>query len=54
MGIAEGCRLTRAIAKDEVLSYADVKLPENRLCDRLRKEQDVRFAEPTARRSDKA
>jgi predicted homoserine dehydrogenase-like protein len=52
MGIAEGCRLTRAIAKDEVLSYADVKLPESRLCDRLRKEQDGRFANPTARRSD--
>lgn len=53
MGIAEGCRLTRAIAKDEVLSYADVQLPEDRLCDRLRKEQDVHFAKPAVRRLDK-
>jgi predicted homoserine dehydrogenase-like protein len=53
IGLAEGCRLKRDILKDQVLSYEDVHLPDNRLCDRLRKEQDVRFAQPAARRLDK-
>ena len=53
IGLAGGCRLTRAVARDEVLRYADVQLPEDRLCDRLRKEQDVHFAKPTGRRFDK-
>jgi predicted homoserine dehydrogenase-like protein len=39
MGLAEGCRLTRDIARDRVLCYADVELPDDRLCDRLRAEQ---------------
>jgi predicted homoserine dehydrogenase-like protein len=39
MGVAEGCVLTRDIAKDEVLTYADVTLPEGRLIDALRIEQ---------------
>jgi len=41
MGIAEGCKLTRNIAKDQILTYDDVELPEGRLCDRLRSEQDA-------------
>jgi predicted homoserine dehydrogenase-like protein len=41
MGIAEGCRLTRDIAKDQVVSYDDVELPEGRLCDALRAEQEA-------------
>ena len=40
MGIAEGCRVLRPIEKDKVLSYKDVELPTNRLCDRLRAEQN--------------
>lgn len=41
MGVSEGCRLTRAVPKDQPVTYADVDLPEGRLCDKLRKEQDT-------------
>lgn len=44
MGLAEGCRLKRDVPKDQVLTYDDVELPEGRLCDRLRAEQDAYFA----------
>jgi predicted homoserine dehydrogenase-like protein len=44
MGVAEGCVTTRDIAKDEVLTYADVTLPPGRLVDRLRTEQAALFA----------
>lgn len=44
MGLAEGCKLKRDIAKDQVLTYDDVELPEGRLCDKLRAEQDAYFA----------
>lgn len=43
IGLAEGCRLRRDIPKDQVLSYEDVLLPEGRLCDRLRGEQNRLF-----------
>lgn len=43
MGVSEGCRLKRSVAKDEVVKYADVELPQGRLCDKLRKEQDAYF-----------
>jgi predicted homoserine dehydrogenase-like protein len=43
MGLAEGARLKRDIAKDAVLTMDDVELPEGRLCDRLRAEQDEKF-----------
>lgn len=43
MGVAEGCRLRRPIAKDAVLTYDDVELPADRLVDRLRAEQESRF-----------
>lgn len=36
MGVAEGCRLVRDIAKDQVLTYADVEVPHGRAVDRLR------------------
>lgn len=42
-GLVEGCKLNRDIAKDAVLTYDDVELPPNRLADRLRAEQYVRF-----------
>lgn len=47
MGIAEGCRLARDVQKDQVLTYADVRLPEGRLCDRLRGEQTALFPNPS-------
>ena len=43
MGLAEGCRLVRDVPKDDVLTYDDVRLPEDRLADRLRAEQDSHF-----------
>jgi predicted homoserine dehydrogenase-like protein len=45
MGIAEGCKLTRDIKKDEALSYDDVEVPHGRTVDRLRREQDEYFSE---------
>jgi predicted homoserine dehydrogenase-like protein len=39
IGIGEGCTLARDVAKDDVLTYDDVSLPPDRLCDRLRAEQ---------------
>jgi len=35
--------MKRPVARDRVLSYDDVILPEGRLCDRLRRDQDERF-----------
>lgn len=43
IGLAEGCRLRRDVSKDEVLNYDDVEIPSERLCDELRREQDIRF-----------
>jgi len=41
MGVAEGCRLVRDIARDQAISYADVELPGDRLIDELRREQQL-------------
>lgn len=38
MGLAEGCTLVRAVAKDTPLTYDDVRLPEGRIVDSLRTE----------------
>jgi predicted homoserine dehydrogenase-like protein len=43
MGLAEGCRMKCDLARDTVLGYADVVLPENRLSDRIREEQNEHF-----------
>jgi predicted homoserine dehydrogenase-like protein len=43
MGLSEGCRLNSDIAKDKVITYADVTPPSGRLCDRLRDEQTAHF-----------
>lgn len=43
MGLAEGCRLKRNIPRDQVLTYDDVVVPEGRLCDKIRAEQDGYF-----------
>lgn len=42
IGIAEGARLKRAVAKDAFITYDDVDLPDN-LCVKLRAEQDALF-----------
>jgi predicted homoserine dehydrogenase-like protein len=44
MGLAEGCRLKRSVPKDQVLTYDDVDVPHGRICDKLRREQDLFFA----------
>ena len=46
IGLAEGCHLKRDISKDEVMSLDDVIIPEGRLCDRLRVEQNNYFSDP--------
>lgn len=43
MGVAPGCRLLRDVPQDTPLTYADVKLPNGRLVDFLRAEQDRLF-----------
>jgi predicted homoserine dehydrogenase-like protein len=43
MGLAAGCTLRRDVAKDALLAYDDVRLPEGRLVDRLRGEQASRL-----------
>ena len=44
MGIAEGCRLKRDIFRDSMLAYDDGDLPEDRLCDKLRTEQNKYYS----------
>ncbi|PAY05952.1 NAD(P)-dependent oxidoreductase [Bradyrhizobium sp. UFLA03-84] len=43
IGLAEGCRLRRNVARDQVLAYDDVEIPAGRMCDALRQEQDTLF-----------
>ncbi len=42
-GLVQGCRLTRDIIKDAVITYDDVVLPAGRLADQLRAEQYRKF-----------
>ncbi|MBM3779597.1 MAG: NAD(P)-dependent oxidoreductase [Acidimicrobiia bacterium] len=42
-GLVEGCRLRRAVARDAVITFADVELPPGRLSDQLYEEQRSRF-----------
>ena len=44
MGLAEGCVLKHDVSRDHPLTYDDVILPEGRLCDRLRAEQNAHFS----------
>ncbi len=46
MGLSEGCRLKRSIVKDQAITYADVEIPNGRLCDKLRAEQNAHFDIP--------
>jgi predicted homoserine dehydrogenase-like protein len=43
MGVADGCVVKRAVPRDAAVTLDDVELPEGRLCDRLRREQDALF-----------
>jgi predicted homoserine dehydrogenase-like protein len=43
IGLAQGCRLRRAVPKDAALRFSDVEVPAGRLCDRLWREQVERF-----------
>jgi predicted homoserine dehydrogenase-like protein len=42
-GLAHGCRLTRDVPKDGVITFDDVVVPEGRLSDRLYAEQNAHF-----------
>jgi predicted homoserine dehydrogenase-like protein len=44
MGLSEGCRLNCDIMKDNAITNADVELPEDRLIDKLRAEQNAHFS----------
>ena len=46
-GLVEGCKMKRAVAKDQVLTYDAVELPAGRLADRLRAEQYRHFGGAT-------
>ena len=47
IGVAEGCVLRHDVPKDQVLTYDDVVLPEGRLIDQLRREQEDYFGSPS-------
>jgi predicted homoserine dehydrogenase-like protein len=44
MGLVEGCRIKNNVPKDRPVTYRDVSLPANRLCDRMRTEQTNYFS----------
>ena len=44
MSLLEGCELRHSIPKDQVITYADVQVPEGRLCDQLRQRQNELFS----------
>jgi len=43
MSLADGCTLRTDLPKDTAVRYADVVVPESRLCDALHAEQEERF-----------
>jgi len=43
VGVSEGCRLTSNVSKDQLVTYEDVELPKDRLCDSLRQQQHDLF-----------
>lgn len=50
VGVAVGCRVKRAIPKDQVLTYADIERPAGRLVDMLRDRQTQVFPQAPAPR----
>jgi predicted homoserine dehydrogenase-like protein len=51
VGLAEDCVLVRDVPKDTVITYDDVMVPDGRLVDRLRAEQDELFFGASSRPS---
>lgn len=51
LGLAHGCRLTRAVTRGETLRYADVALDESDATLRARRELETRFAPDDAGRA---
>jgi predicted homoserine dehydrogenase-like protein len=51
IAVSLDCRLKRNVRKDQAITYADVELPRDRLCDRLRVEQAQRFPASNVRKS---
>lgn len=49
MGLSEGCTLRRDVAKDQIITMADVEIPKGRLIDALYAEQEAMFG-PEARK----
>lgn len=43
MGLSKDCCIIRDIKRDQAISYMDIQLPEGRISDRLRAEQDAYF-----------
>lgn len=43
IGVAEGCTVTTTIRKDQPIGYRDVVVPDGRLIDKLRNEQNSQF-----------
>lgn len=54
MALSQGCRLKRDLPKDRIVTYADIELPEGRLCDKLRAEQNAYFAQNVSAASEYA
>jgi predicted homoserine dehydrogenase-like protein len=44
MGVSEDCVLVAGVPVDHAVTYDDVRVPNGRLIDRLRLEQDALFA----------
>lgn len=51
MGLSEGCTLRRDIAKDQIITMADVEIPKGRLIDALHAEQESMFGVGAATRA---
>ena len=47
--LSQDCRMKHDIGKDQPITYADVLLPADRLCDRLRIEQQRHFDSQVSR-----
>jgi len=44
MGLSDGCRLTVDVRRDQAVAYSEIEVPEGRLCDKLRGEQNTHFS----------
>ncbi len=43
IGLAEGCRIKRDISKDQVITNDDIDLPKEKICYKLRSEQNYDY-----------